>query len=87
MPHRAFTPDVGDPPTVDLPVNVGIIKGPDGNITLYDAGWKQLDYIFDWNTSCCWKGIRDQMTAIGLESRSTSPRSWSATATGTTPAS
>jgi glyoxylase-like metal-dependent hydrolase (beta-lactamase superfamily II) len=66
VPHRAFTPDVGEPPFVDLPVNVGIIKDADGNITLYDAGWKQLEYIFDWNTSCCWKGIRDQLTAIGL---------------------
>jgi len=66
VPHRAFQPDVGTPATVDLPVNVGIIKGPDGKLTLYDSGWKQLAYIFDWNTSCCWKGIRDQMTAIGL---------------------
>jgi len=66
VPHRSFQPDVGDPATVDLPVNVGIIKSPDGQITLYDTGWKQLAYIFDWNTSCCWKGLRDQMTAIGL---------------------
>jgi glyoxylase-like metal-dependent hydrolase (beta-lactamase superfamily II) len=66
VPHRAFTPDVGDPPTVDLPVNVGIIKGPDGKITLYDSGWKQLAYIFNWNTSCCWADLRAQMTAIGL---------------------
>ena len=67
VPHRAFMPDVGDPPFVDLPVNVGIIKGPDGKITLYDSGWKQLAYIFDWTGSCCWKGIRDQMHAIGLD--------------------
>jgi glyoxylase-like metal-dependent hydrolase (beta-lactamase superfamily II) len=67
VPHRAFMPDVADPPFIDLPVNVGIIKGADGRITLYDAGWKQLAYIFDWNTSCCWKGIRDQMHAIGLD--------------------
>jgi glyoxylase-like metal-dependent hydrolase (beta-lactamase superfamily II) len=66
VPHRAFQPDVGDPPFVDLPVNVGIIKGPDGNITLYDSGWKQLSYIYDWNTSCCWQGLRAQMQAIGL---------------------
>jgi glyoxylase-like metal-dependent hydrolase (beta-lactamase superfamily II) len=66
VPHRAFQPDVGDPATVDLPVNVGIIKAPNGDITLYDSGWKQLAYIFDWNTSCCWKGLRDQMKAIGL---------------------
>jgi glyoxylase-like metal-dependent hydrolase (beta-lactamase superfamily II) len=67
VPHRAFQPDVGDPPTVDLPVNVGIIKAPDGQITLYDTGWKQLAYIFDWNTSCCWYGLRNQMLAIGLD--------------------
>jgi glyoxylase-like metal-dependent hydrolase (beta-lactamase superfamily II) len=67
VPHRAFQPDVGDPATVDLPVNVGIIEDPQGNLTLYDSGWKQLAYIFDWNTSCCWKGIRDQMKAIGLD--------------------
>jgi glyoxylase-like metal-dependent hydrolase (beta-lactamase superfamily II) len=67
VPHRAFQPDVGDPPFVDLPVNVGIIKGPNGEITLYDSGWKQLAYIFDWNTSCCWYGLRAQMQAIGLD--------------------
>jgi glyoxylase-like metal-dependent hydrolase (beta-lactamase superfamily II) len=66
VPHRAFQPDVGEPATVDLPVNVGIIKSPDGQITLYDTGWKQLAYIFDWNTSCCWYGLRNQMMAIGL---------------------
>ena len=67
VPHRAFQPDVGDPPFIDLPVNVGIIKAPNGDITLYDVGWKQLAYIFDWNTSCCWAAIRSQMRAIGLD--------------------
>jgi len=67
VPHRAFQPDVGDPPFVDLPVNVGIIKGLDGHITLYDSGWKQLAYIFNWNTSCCWYGLRAQLQAIGLD--------------------
>ena len=67
VPHRAFQPDVGDPAFVDLPVNVGIIKAPNGDITLYDSGWKQLGYIFDWNTSCCWYGLRNQMKAIGLD--------------------
>jgi glyoxylase-like metal-dependent hydrolase (beta-lactamase superfamily II) len=66
VPHRAFMPDMGEPATVDLPVNVGIIKAPDGQITLYDTGWKQLGYIYDWNTSCCWHGLRSQMTKIGL---------------------
>jgi glyoxylase-like metal-dependent hydrolase (beta-lactamase superfamily II) len=67
VPHRAFMPDVGDPPLINLPVNVGIIKAPNGDITLYDTGWKQLAYIFDWNTSCCWAAIRSQMRAIGLD--------------------
>src|SRR6185436_17230250 len=66
VPFGGFQPDkAGLNTTVDLPVNVGIIEGPDGKLTLYDTGWKQLAYIFDWNTSCCWKGIRDQLTAIG----------------------
>ncbi|HZQ97260.1 MAG TPA: MBL fold metallo-hydrolase [Chloroflexota bacterium] len=52
---------------IDFPVNVGIIKGPDGNITLYDSGWKQLAYIYDWNTSCCWWDLPNQMKSIGLD--------------------
>src|SRR5438093_4476740 len=70
MPDRAFVPGSTSPKhninTVDLPVNVGVIKGPDGKITLYDSGWKQLHYIFDLNNSCCWKDLRDQLSAIGL---------------------
>jgi glyoxylase-like metal-dependent hydrolase (beta-lactamase superfamily II) len=68
VPFGAFMPDkAGLNTTVDLPVNIGVIEDPAGNLTLYDAGWKQLAYIFDWNNSCCWKGIRDQLTAIGLD--------------------
>src|SRR5437899_5202392 len=67
VPHRAFQPDVGDPAFVDLPVNIGIIKAPNGDITLYDSGWEQLAYILDWNTSCCWYGVRNQMKAVGLD--------------------
>lgn len=70
MPDRVFIPGSMNPrnniPFVDLPVNVGIIKGPRGEIGLYDSGWKQLTYIFDANTSCCWADLRDQMLAIGL---------------------
>ena len=71
MPDRAFIPGSTDPrhniPFFDFPTNVGIIKGEDGNITLYDSGWKQLAYIFDWNTSCCWWDLPNQMTSIGLD--------------------
>jgi glyoxylase-like metal-dependent hydrolase (beta-lactamase superfamily II) len=71
MPDRAFIPDSTDPkhniPFFDFPVNVGIIKGPSGDITLFDSGWEQLDYIFDWNTSCCWWDLPNQMRSIGLD--------------------
>ena len=66
VPTRAFMPDVGSPATVDLPVNIGIIKAPNGDITLYDAGWKQLSYIHDATGSCCWADLREQMVNIGL---------------------
>jgi len=71
MPDRAFIPGSTDPkhnlPFFDFPANVGIIKGKDGKITLYDSGWKQLEYIFDWNTSCCWWDLPNQMKNIGLD--------------------
>lgn len=69
VPFRAFMPDRGVPATVDLPVNVGIIKAANGDITLYDSGWKYLPYIFQWNTSCCWQSLPVQMEAIGLDPR------------------
>jgi glyoxylase-like metal-dependent hydrolase (beta-lactamase superfamily II) len=71
MPDRAFIPGSTDPKHnlvfFDFPANVGIIKGKDGKITLYDSGWKQLAYIFDWNTSCCWWDLPNQMKSIGLD--------------------
>ena len=71
MPDRAFIPGSTNPrnniPFFDFPANVGIIKGQDGRITLYDSGWKQLAYIFDWNTSCCWWDLPNQMKSIGLD--------------------
>jgi glyoxylase-like metal-dependent hydrolase (beta-lactamase superfamily II) len=70
MPDRDFinptTPN-HDIQFIDFPVNLGVIKGPDGNITLFDSGWGQLDYIFDWNTSCCWWDLPDQIRNIGLD--------------------
>src|SRR5258707_6348499 len=48
MPDRAFVPGSTKPesniPSVDLPVNFGVIKC--GNeLILYDTGWKQQDYL------------------------------------------
>src|SRR5438445_2414664 len=68
VPFGSFQPDkAGLNTTVNLPVNVGIIEGPDGTLTLYDSGWKQLAYIYDWNTSCCWWDLPNQMKNIGLD--------------------
>jgi glyoxylase-like metal-dependent hydrolase (beta-lactamase superfamily II) len=71
MPDRAFIPGSTDPKHniafFDFPANVGIIKGRDGQITLYDSGWKQLAYIYDWNASCCWWDLPNQMRNIGLD--------------------
>ena len=48
MPDRAFVPGSTNPmnniETVDLPVNVGVIKCGD-ELMLYDTGWKQQDYL------------------------------------------
>jgi glyoxylase-like metal-dependent hydrolase (beta-lactamase superfamily II) len=69
MPDRDFisvsTPG-HDIQFIDFPVNIGVILGPDGQITLFDTGWKQLAYVFDWNTSCCWADLRSQLVQIGL---------------------
>src|SRR3989442_12958959 len=54
VPHRSCQPDRGDPPVVNLPVNIGIIKAKNGDITLYDTGWKQKSYIYDWNGGWCY---------------------------------
>src|SRR6478672_9557481 len=47
MPDRAFVPGSTNPnnniPTVDLPVNIGVIKC-DNELILYDSGWKQQEY-------------------------------------------
>ena len=87
VPHRSFTAGRGRTPFVNLPVNVGIIKGPDGEITLYDSGWKQLAYIFDWNTSCCWQRSPRADGGASGSTPMTSPGSSSAMGTGITRAS
>jgi glyoxylase-like metal-dependent hydrolase (beta-lactamase superfamily II) len=47
MPDRDYIPGSSDPmhniPTVDLPVNIGVIKC-DKELILFDSGWKQQEY-------------------------------------------
>jgi glyoxylase-like metal-dependent hydrolase (beta-lactamase superfamily II) len=68
MPDRAFVPGSTNPqnsiPTVDLPVNVGVIKC--GNeLILYDTGWKQQEYL-RMTGSEHWAPIGDQLRALGF---------------------
>lgn len=69
MPDRAYVPGSTDPktniPFVNLPVNVGIIKGH-GELIVYDTGWKQQDYI-KMTGSINWAPIKEQMAVIGLK--------------------
>ena len=70
MPDRDFvSPSTPrhDIQFIDMPVNVGVIQSSDGQITLFDTGWKQLGYVYDWNTSCCWADLRTQLTQVGLD--------------------
>jgi glyoxylase-like metal-dependent hydrolase (beta-lactamase superfamily II) len=71
VPWGSFQPDKAalykTTPLIDFPANYGVIKGPDGNLTLYDSGWKQLPYIYDWNNSCCGSPALQQLPAIGLD--------------------
>ena len=69
MPDRAFVPGSTNPnnniPTVDLPVNVGVIKcGTD--LILYDTGWKQQDYL-KMTGSDHWAPIGDQLAKLGFK--------------------
>src|SRR5919106_4720523 len=63
MPDRAFVPGSTKPssniPTVDLPVNIGVIKC--GNeLILYDTGWKQQEYL-RMSGSERWAPLPDQL--------------------------
>ena len=68
MPDRAFVPGSTDPMnninTVDLPVNVGVIKGGK-DIILYDSGWKQQDY-FKMTGTQHWAPLADQLKLLGI---------------------
>src|SRR5206468_1997723 len=47
VPFGGFQPDkAGLNTTVNLPVNVGIIEGPDRNLTLYDSGWSSDGHVW-----------------------------------------
>ena len=68
MPDRAFVPGSTNPsnniPTVDLPVNIGVIKC--GNeLILYDTGWKQQDYL-KMTGSEHWAPIGEQLKVLGF---------------------
>ncbi len=68
MPDRVFVPGSTDPmnniSTVDLPVNVGVIKC--GNeVILYDSGWKQQEYL-RMTGSAHWASSPDQLRLLGI---------------------
>ena len=68
MPDRAFVPGSTSPNnninTVDLPVNVGVIKcGKE--LILYDSGWKQQDY-FKMTGTQHWAPLPDQLKMLGF---------------------
>src|SRR4051812_1614465 len=69
MPDRAFVPNSSNPmnniSTVDLPVNLGVIKcGND--LMLYDSGWKQQEYL-RMSGSDHWAPLPEQLKALGFD--------------------
>ena len=69
MPDRAFVPGSTDPMnninTVDLPVNVGVIKcGKE--LILYDTGWNQTDYHKMTGTEH-WSPLSEQIEQLGFK--------------------
>ena len=69
MPDRAFIPGSTDWKhninTVDLPVNVGVIKCG-SELILYDSGWKQQEYHKMTGTEH-WAPLPDQLKALGFD--------------------
>ena len=68
MPDRSFVPGSTKPqsniPTVDLPVNIGVIKcGTE--LIVYDTGWKQQEYL-KMTGSEHWAPLPDQLKALGF---------------------
>jgi glyoxylase-like metal-dependent hydrolase (beta-lactamase superfamily II) len=69
MPDRAFVPGSTDAKhninTVDLPVNVGVIKcGTE--LILFDSGWKQQEYHKMTGTEH-WAALPDQLKTLGFD--------------------
>src|SRR5207302_6075252 len=66
MPDRTFVPGSTKPesniPSVDLPVNVGVIKCG-SELILYDTGCKQQDYL-NMTGSDHWASLADQLKAL-----------------------
>ncbi len=71
MPDRAFVPGSTNPGnsinTVDLPVNVGVIKGG-GDVILYDTGWKNQDYL-KMTGSAHWAPLPEQLKLLGIDAK------------------
>jgi glyoxylase-like metal-dependent hydrolase (beta-lactamase superfamily II) len=69
VPDRAFIANSTDPRhninTVDLPVNVGVIKGGK-DVVLYDTGWKQQDYL-KMTGSAHWAALPEQLALLGIK--------------------
>jgi glyoxylase-like metal-dependent hydrolase (beta-lactamase superfamily II) len=69
VPDRAYVPGSADPShnisTVDLPVNVGVIKcGKE--LILFDSGWKQQDYL-KMTGSEHWAPLPAQLKMLGFD--------------------
>ena len=74
MPDRAFVPGSTNKNnninTVDLPVNVGVIKC--GNeLMLFDAGWNQTDYHKMTGTDH-WSPLSKQIAQLGFDAKDVS---------------
>jgi glyoxylase-like metal-dependent hydrolase (beta-lactamase superfamily II) len=69
MPDRAYVPGSSNPNnninTVDLPVNVGVIKCG-RELILYDSGWKQQDYFKMTGTEHA-APLPDQLKMLGFD--------------------
>src|SRR5262252_7698847 len=68
MPDRTFVPGSNKPESniasVDLPVNIGVIKCG-SELILYDTGWKQQDYL-KMTGSEHWAPIGEQLKVLGF---------------------